>query len=170
MMRALRPDRMTHAILAFIEEKLGARYTESRTVEFAKSFEEADPSTPIFFILSPGVNPLKDVEVLGKKLGFSLASKNFHNVSLGQGQESVAENAMDVASKEGHWVVLQNIHLVRKWLPALEKKLEVAAEGSHGNYRVFMSAEPASTPAGHIIPQVSVVLLILSWFEVDDLE
>lgn len=32
---------------------------ESRSVEFSKSFEEASPSTPIFFILSPGVNPLK---------------------------------------------------------------------------------------------------------------
>jgi hypothetical protein len=59
MLRALRPDRMTYAILAFIEEKLGPRYVEGRTVEFAKSFEETSPTTPIFFILSPGVNPLK---------------------------------------------------------------------------------------------------------------
>lgn len=59
MLRALRPDRMTYAIATFIEEKLGARYVEARTVEFAKSFEETSPSTPIFFILSPGVNPLK---------------------------------------------------------------------------------------------------------------
>jgi dynein heavy chain len=44
---------------AFIEEKLGGKYVEGRTVEFAKSFEETSPSTPIFFILSPGVNPLK---------------------------------------------------------------------------------------------------------------
>ena len=27
------------------------------------------------------------------------------------GQQVVAEEAMDVAAKEGHWVVLQNIHL-----------------------------------------------------------
>jgi len=27
------------------------------------------------------------------------------------GQQIVAEEAMDVAAKEGHWVVLQNIHL-----------------------------------------------------------
>lgn len=59
MLRALRPDRMTYAIAAFIEEKLGAKYVEARTVEFAKSYEETSPSTPIFFILSPGVNPLK---------------------------------------------------------------------------------------------------------------
>ena len=61
----------------------------------------------MFFVLSPGVDPLKDVEALGKKLGFTIDNKNFHNVSLGQGQETVAENALDVASKEGHWVILQ---------------------------------------------------------------
>lgn len=55
-------------------------------MEFAKSFEEASPSTPIFFILSPGVNPLKDVEQLGKQLGYTEDNFNFHNVSLGQGQ------------------------------------------------------------------------------------
>ena len=48
----------------------------------------------------------------------------------------------------------QNIHLVKKWLPTLEKKLEFYAEGSHEDYRVFMSAEPAATPSAHIIPQV----------------
>jgi dynein heavy chain, axonemal len=42
---------------------------------------------------------------------------------------------------------------VRKWLPALEKKLEHYSEGSHDNYRVFISAEPAATAAAHIIPQ-----------------
>lgn len=43
----------------FIEEKLGAKYVEGRSLDFAKSFEETSPTTPIFFILSPGVNPLK---------------------------------------------------------------------------------------------------------------
>lgn len=86
---------------------MGSKYTEGRSVEFAKSYEESDPATPIFFILSPGVDPLKDVEAIGKKLGFSSNDKNFHNISLGQGQEVVAEQAMDLAAKEGHWVVLQ---------------------------------------------------------------
>ena len=80
---------------------------EGRAVEFAKSYEESGPATPVFFILSPGVDPLKDVEALGKKLGFTFDNNNFHNVSLGQGQEVVAENAMMQAAKEGHWVVLQ---------------------------------------------------------------
>jgi dynein heavy chain, axonemal len=69
----------------------------------------------MFFILSPGVDPLKDVEALGKKLGFSTDANNFHNISLGQGQEVVAERALDIAAKEGHWVILQ----VRKRLNCL---------------------------------------------------
>ncbi|XP_065217396.1 dynein beta chain, ciliary [Planococcus citri] len=153
MMRALRPDRMTYAMAAFIEEKLSSKYTEWKSVEFAKSFEESNNITPIFFILSPGVNPLKEVEELGLKLNFSSNAGNFHNVSLGQGQEVVAEQALEISSKQGHWVVLQNIHLVKKWLPTLEKKLESLSEGAHANFRVFMSAEPASSPSAHIIPQ-----------------
>lgn len=40
-----------------------------------------------------------------------------------------------------------------KWLPKLDKKLEQYSEGSHEDYRVYMSAEPAADRAGHNIPQ-----------------
>lgn len=49
--------------------------------------------------------------------------------------------------------VLQNIHLVARWLNTLEKRVERHSMGSHPDYRVFMSAEPAPTPETHIIPQ-----------------
>uniref|UniRef100_A0A671VWY7 Dynein axonemal heavy chain 17 n=1 Tax=Sparus aurata TaxID=8175 RepID=A0A671VWY7_SPAAU len=157
MMRALRPDRMTYAPYSprrdFVEEKLGSKYVIGRSLDFAVSFEESGPATPMFFILSPGVDPLKDVEKHGKKLGYTFDNKNFHNVSLGQGQEVIAEQALDLAAKNGHWVILQNIHLVARWLGTLEKLLEQHAEGSNENFRVFVSAEPSSTPEGHIIPQ-----------------
>lgn len=91
----------------FIREKLGTKYIEARSIEFSKSFSESNNMIPIFFILSPGVDPLKDVEKVGKKLKYSFDFGNFHNVSLGQGQEIVAENAIDIASKNGHWVILQ---------------------------------------------------------------
>ena len=153
MMRCLRPDRMIYAVQEFVIEKLGTRYVSNKSVPFAESYEESGPSTPIFFILSPGVNPLKDVEALGKRLNYTPMNKNFHNISLGQGQEVIAERAMEKASKAGHWVVLQNIHLVKSWLPSLEKKIEEQAEGAHADYRLFLSADPASNPANHIIPQ-----------------
>ena len=153
MMRCFRPDRMTYAVTDFIQEKLNPKYVENRSIPFDKSFEETGPGTPVFFILSPGVDPLKDVEAVGKKLGKTFDNRNFHNVSLGQGQEIVAEEALQKAAEEGHWVILQNIHLVAKWLPTLEKLLETYAIGSHPDFRVFVSAEPAGTRASHIIPQ-----------------
>lgn len=91
----------------YIREKLGSKYVEARSIEFLKSYEESSSATPIFFILSPGVDPLKDVERIGKMLGFATDFGNFHNVSLGQGQEVVAESAIETASKSGHWVILQ---------------------------------------------------------------
>ncbi|XP_069504355.1 dynein axonemal heavy chain 11 [Ambystoma mexicanum] len=153
ILRALRPDRMTYAIRNFIEAKLGSKYVEGTRMDLAKSYEESSPATPVFFILSPGVDPLKDMESLGKRLGFTIDSGKFHNISLGQGQEMVAEEALKKAATHGHWVILQNIHLVAKWLGTLEKLLEQYSRGSHNDYRVFISAEPASTPEEHIIPQ-----------------
>lgn len=91
----------------YSREQLGAKYVEARTIEFARSFEESSNMTPIIFILSPGVDPLKDVERVGKLMKFSSDLNNFHNVSLGQGQEIIAEAAIDKASKFGHWVILQ---------------------------------------------------------------
>lgn len=49
----------------FVEAKLGTKYVDGRSVEFAVSFEESSSSTPMFFILSPGVDPLTDIEALG---------------------------------------------------------------------------------------------------------
>lgn len=50
----------------FVEEKLGSKYVIGRSMDFSVSFEESGPATPMFFILSPGVDPLKDVEKHGE--------------------------------------------------------------------------------------------------------
>lgn len=40
-----------------------------------------------------------------------------------------------------------------RWLSTLDKKLERYSLGSHEDYRVFISAEPAPSADSHIIPQ-----------------
>lgn len=83
---------------------------------------------------------MKDVETLGKKMGF-VNNINFHNVAMGQGQDVIAMTKIELAHKEGHWIMLQNIHLMPAWTKSLEKKVEnFAAEGSHPNFRCFLSA------------------------------
>jgi len=59
-------------------------------------------------ITSPSVtHPSPIISFTGKKLGYTIESGRFHIVSLGQGQEMVAEVALEKATRYGHWVLLQ---------------------------------------------------------------
>ena len=76
VIRCLRPDRITTALDIFIRNALpnGDNYvdcdsTSSFFMVLSQSYADSTPTTPIFFILSPGANPVKDVEVLAKKNG-----------------------------------------------------------------------------------------------------
>ncbi|XP_067623613.1 dynein beta chain, ciliary [Eurosta solidaginis] len=161
IIRALRPDRMLYAMRLFVEMIMGKEYTKTQTPIFAEIFKEINASTPVLFILSPGVNPIRDVEQLGQQLGFRTDMDTLINISLGQGQEQLAETGVIKAMEnKQQWVVLQNIHLVVNWLPTLEKLIErIAAENEinteqqDSNFRLFISAEPAPNPEYHIIPQ-----------------
>ena len=49
----------------------------------------------------PGVDPLVDVEKAGKKLGFGSDHGNFHIISLGQGQDVIAQRTLETAAHRG---------------------------------------------------------------------
>lgn len=153
IIRAIRPDRLTHAMRDFVGSLMGRRYIDSIPFNLDQIYAESNPSTPLFFILSPGANPVKQIEAFGKKLGFSEENSKFANIALGRGQEKRAEEELDRAYKHGGWVVLQNIHLMQKWLPTLERKLEKLSVGSHKDFRVYLSAEPHPVPLTEVIPQ-----------------
>jgi len=142
VLRALRPDRMILAVKLWVKDELGNDYYQAIGFDLAMSFEDASPATPIFFLLSPGVDPLVAVRAIGKPADKTESNGLFFSVSLGQGQEPVAEKALDRMHASGGWVMLQNIELVASWLPKLEKKLEALVEGAHPEFRVFLSALP----------------------------
>jgi dynein heavy chain len=150
VLRCMRPDRMTTALASWIRDSLpdGKSYVDcdsglSFGAILESAFEDASNVTPIFFVLSPGADPVKEVEAMGKKLVNLQANVNYHNVAMGQGQDVVAMAKMEMGHKEGHWVMLQNIHLMPTWCIELEKKMDAyAIEGSHPNFRLFLSADP----------------------------
>jgi dynein heavy chain len=107
LLRALRPDRLSGALTQFVYENLGEIYIEQPPFDMNQTYAEMSPSTPIFFVLFPGVDPTPDVERVAAKLGCKLT-----NISMGQGQEDIAINALKEAGKNGDWIMLQNVHLM----------------------------------------------------------
>jgi len=100
--------------------------------------------TPIFFILSPGANPIKNVQNLARSLGYD-PTKQLHQVALGQGQDVVANQLLDIGHKEGQWIMLQNVHLMPRFLFEMTKRMDgFAVEGSHPTFRIFLSSDPSN--------------------------
>ncbi|CAM9131888.1 unnamed protein product, partial [Ectocarpus fasciculatus] len=156
VVRALRPDRVSTALLEFIRVALpdGPAYADcdsalSNVAILDSCLADSTPVTPIYFILSAGANVMGDLDTLADKYGF-VSFDTYHNVSMGQGQDIIAMRNLEMAHRNGHWVVLNNVHLMPRWLIELEKKMdEFALEGSHKKFRLFLSSEPAnSIPIG----------------------
>jgi dynein heavy chain len=149
VIRVLRPDRITTALDNFVRHNLpkGGEFVDcDSTSSFAQillsSYMDSTTTTPIYFILSPGANPVQAVETLARQQGND-PSKMLHQVALGQGQDVVAMAKLDIGHKDGHWVMLQNVHLMPSFLLDLEKKLDLfAIEGSNPTFRLFVSSDP----------------------------
>jgi dynein heavy chain len=152
VVRVLRPDRMSAALGNFIQRTLpnGINYTECDSTAspfqiLQYSYADSTPATPIYFILSPGANPVVDVQNLCRKNGID-PNKMLHSVALGDGQDIVALTKLELGHKEGHWIFLQNIQLMPDFLKTLEKILDsYAMEGSHQQFRLFLSSDPVKT-------------------------
>jgi dynein heavy chain, axonemal len=156
LLRALRPDRLTTALREWVGRVLGADFVFQRPFDMGATFAESSPARPIFFVLFPGVDPTSWVEALGRSLGVAVAEQGtFVNISMGQGQERLAEAVVERFAKQGGWIMLQNCHLMQSWLPRLERLLEVVNEGdgAHPAFRCFISAEPPPLPAMKNMPE-----------------
>ncbi|CAM9625284.1 unnamed protein product, partial [Phaeothamnion confervicola] len=154
LLRALRPDRVSTALRTWVSNMMGPEYVVQRPFDMATTYSETGSSTPVFFVLFPGVDPTPWVEKLGRTLGISNESGRFINISMGQGQEKPAEAIVERFAREGGWVMLQNCHLMQSWVPRLERLLEIVADaGAHPSFRCFISAEPPPMAAMKNMPE-----------------
>ncbi|CAM9397628.1 unnamed protein product, partial [Discosporangium mesarthrocarpum] len=148
--RCLRPDRMTQAIGNFVRNTVpeGPTFVDmdvklNSFQVLVEAFKDAGPETPIYFVLSPGANITADVDKLADKFHMERGT-TYHDISLGQGQDVVAMERLDIGSAQGHWVVLNNLHLMPRWLPELDKRLDHYKEvGSNATFRVMLSSDPS---------------------------
>jgi len=150
LLRVMRQDRIGSALSQFVIDNLGQDFVDQAPFDMEQSYEESTAITPYFFVLFPGVDPTPVIEGLGRKLQITEANGRLLNISMGQGQEKVALNALNKMAKEGGWLMLQNIHLMQEWLPQLERALEVIEEFSHDDFRCFLTSEPPGLMQGRL--------------------
>ncbi|KAJ5066878.1 intein-containing dynein axonemal heavy chain 10 precursor [Anaeramoeba ignava] len=153
LLRCLRSDRLVSSLSSYVSSHLGERFIHPPTLNYADIFHEfSTQTTPIIFVLSPGADPTEDIFKLAEGLGYSARLKF---LSLGQGQEPVAQKMLETAVRRGQWVLLQNCHLMPSFLKNLEifiEKINAVASPSqseskfsvHEDFRLFLTTEPTS--------------------------
>jgi dynein heavy chain len=140
LVKMLREEKLIFAIKSFIEKSMGKRYVESPPFSVAAAFNDSLKTTPLIFILSPGANPVNYLRLYSKEKKIPMM-----NISLGQGQGIIAKNAIMNAKDKGEWVCLENCHLSKSWMPALEELLEEVNENEEdieNNYRLWLTSMP----------------------------
>ncbi|GAX82307.1 hypothetical protein CEUSTIGMA_g9736.t1 [Chlamydomonas eustigma] len=140
VLRCLTPDKLVPAIQMYILGVLGKAYVEPQEFKLSTIFADSTSSVPLIFVLSFGSDPMADL------LKFADEKKQqVETVSLGQGQGPIAEQWIQKGVEEGFWVVLQNCHLAKSFLPRLEVICEkVLTEPSvNSDFRLWLTSYPS---------------------------
>ena len=140
VLRIIRPDKVVSSIEKLIVEELSSDFISPPPFDLELSFKDSENNVPIIFVLSPGVDPISEVEKLAAKMSMK---HRMEAISLGDGQGVKAEAALDRAIGEGGWVVLQNCHLASSWMPTLEKRVdEIDPETTSPEFRLWLTSMP----------------------------
>ncbi|XP_058137242.1 dynein axonemal heavy chain 10 [Dasypus novemcinctus] len=155
ILRCFRVDRVYRAVTDYVTVTMGEKYVQPPMISFDAIFEQSMPTSPIVFILSPGSDPASDLMKLAERSGFGGNRLKF--LAMGQGQEKVALQLLETAVARGQWLMLQNCHLLVKWLKDLEKSLERISK-PHPDFRLWLTTDPTKGfPIGILQKSLKVV-------------
>nr|XP_046243361.1 dynein axonemal heavy chain 10 [Scatophagus argus] len=155
LLRCFRVDRVYRAVTNYIADTMGEKYVQPPVINFDAIYEQSTPFSPIVFLLSPGSDPSSDLMKLAERSGFG--GIKFKFLAMGQGQEKVALQLLERAASCGEWLMLQNCHLLVKWLKELEKSLERITK-PNPNFRLWITTNPIEDfPIGILQKSLKVV-------------
>ena len=144
VLQAMRPEKLLFAFVNYVKDVQGQFYIESPSTAMEVVYEGMDVKTPLIFVLSQGADPTGQMLKLTETMGFQ---EKLVVISLGQGQGKKAEVLIKKAVQNGEWVMLQNCHLAKSWMPGLEKIVNEFAtieHEIHPDFRLFLTSMPAS--------------------------
>ncbi|KAG2500939.1 hypothetical protein HYH03_000764 [Edaphochlamys debaryana] len=140
VLRCLTPDKLVPAVAAYVAGSMGTRYIEPQDFKLGSIFNDSSAAMPIVFVLSAGSDPMADLLAFAEE-----KRRQVEAVSLGQGQGPIAERAIAQGIREGTWIVLQNCHLAKSFLPRLEVLCEqqLAAPDVNADFRLWLTSYPS---------------------------
>ena len=129
-------------------------YVKSPPIIYKKVLQQSTERTPIVFILSPGADPQAEVQRLIEEQGIGMSK--FYFLALGQGMEENAKLLIERGAIRGHWVMLQNCHLLTSWLKVLEGIIETIKPDKA--FRLWLTTMPSDKfPLGILQRSLKVV-------------
>ena len=154
VIRCYRADRAYNAVKLFILKTMGEFFVQPPVLDYKRVYRQSTPLSPMVFVLSPGADPQNDIQLLAEELGMD---QKFRFLALGQNMESKAEALIETGYAKGHWVLLQNCHLLVRWLKDLEKNLQ-SRKTAHKDFRLWLTTEPTDKfPLGILQRSLKVV-------------
>ncbi|OMJ74343.1 hypothetical protein SteCoe_26764 [Stentor coeruleus] len=141
IVRCLRTDKLLLAFIQYVKKSIGEFFTESPPATMDKLYADSDKQTPVIFVLSQGADPTISLMNFAHHMDWS---DKVTIISLGQGQGPRAQEELNQAKKSGRWLVLQNCHLAKSWMPQLEKLVQELQEDTFilGTFRLFLTSMP----------------------------
>lgn len=137
----LSSEKLIFYIKDFVRDSLGHEFVESPPFDLGASFADSSSYTPIIFVLSPGADPMANLQNFAKEK--EMDGGRFKSISLGQGQGERAKNLIQSGWLNGDWVCLVNCHLAETWMSSLEQIQENQTEDMHPDYRLWLTSMPS---------------------------
>ena len=156
IIRILRSDRVVYAIKDFILDKHG--HVDPPVFRLSSVLQQSSERNPILFVLSPGADPSGELLKFANAKGFG---NKYKALPLGKDMEQQAQSILDGGIVKGHWVMLQNCHLVLSWLKTLEGLIEEKMNKPHPDFRLWLTTLPTvehSFPVGILQRSLKIVV------------
>ena len=144
LIRTLSESKTVFGASEFVKMNMGEEFIVSNATTMSEIENDMDNATPCIFVLSAGSDPTQILLTEAKLQGMD---ERLHVISLGQGQGPKATALIERSSTDGDWVLLQNCHLAKSWMPGLEKivtQLGDKAHSNHEEFRLFLTSMPVS--------------------------
>jgi dynein heavy chain len=144
LIKSFREEKVIYSIIKCVEERMGLDYVQVKPISMDTVFSETNSKTPVIFILSQGADPTSMIQRLAKDQNFT---DKLEIISLGKGQGERAKKCIEKSMRDGKWVLLQNCHLAKSWMPELERMIDSFEDPKtkiSDDFRLYLTSMPCN--------------------------